>query len=156
MYINKKPKTDYVGLVFAEWMLPGEWKTLEVETNCDAQRHSYVMATKLHPNSKDYVDFWGNVNPYGEGKNLVFVVINEFAKNPDKGNGKNRFSVTTGRHTHTDMSTTMFEKLDDAVKHAVNEMVRTTKKFDKIHKRKTKIWSDQAITANDTFTNTVK
>lgn len=150
MEITKTQKNDFVGLVFAEWMLPGEWKTLEVITDTDHQEHSYVMATKLHPNSKDYVDFWGNVNPYGEGCNLIFVCINEFSNARKGANGRHRFSVTTGRHTHTDMSTTLFEKLDDAVKHAVNEMVRTTKKFDKIHKRKTKIWSDQALLANDT------
>lgn len=156
MYLNKKPQQDFVNLVFAEWMLPGEWKTLEVVTNCQTSTTSYVMATKLHPNSKDYVDFWGNVNPYGPQKNLVFVNINEFAKDEERGNGRNRFSVTTGRHTHTDMSTTMFEKLDDAVKFAVNEMVKTTKKFDKIHKRKTTIWSDEALLKNDTITNTVQ
>ena len=154
---NTKTDYDFVNIVFAEWMLPGEWKTLEVITNTDGQQTSYVMATKLHPNSKDYVDFWGNVNPYGEGKNLVFVNINEFPNRTDRSNGKHRFSVVTGRHTATDMSTTLFEKLDDAVKFAVNEMVATTKKFDKIHKRKTKIWSDQALALNhDITTNPVK
>ena len=150
---NQIKDHQFTNLVMAEWMLPGEWKTLEVVSDCNRETTSYVMATKLHPNSKDYVDFWGNVNPYGEGCNLVFVNITEFASSVQS---KERFSVTTGRHTHTDMSTTKFTKLDAAMKHAVNEMVRTTKKFDKIHKRKTKIWSDQAITANDTFTNTIK
>ena len=155
MYLNKKPQHEYINLVFADWMLPGEWETREVICDAKSQTTSYTMSTKLHPNSKDYVDFWGNVNPYGEGKNLVFVNIHEFA--PDEENpSRNRFSVSTGRNTHTDMSTTLFQTLDEAVKFAQTEMVKTTKKFDKIHKRKTKIWSDQAITANDTITNTVK
>jgi len=80
----KKSERDYdfINLVFAEWMLPGEWKTMECRTDVNHQEASYAMATKLHPNGKDYVDFWGNVNPYGEGCHLIFCTINEFSPNP--------------------------------------------------------------------------
>jgi|MDSV01.3.fsa_nt_gb hypothetical protein len=151
--MENKRDYDFVNNVFAEWMLPGEWKTMEVRTDVNHQETSYAMATKLHPNSKDYVDFWGNVNPYGEGCNLIFCTINELSPAPTFGRkGKHRFSATTGRFTSTGMSTKLFEELDDAVKHVVTEMVKTTKMYDKIHKRKTKIWSDQALALNHDIT----
>lgn len=152
---NTKTPKDYQfeSISFPSYMLPGEWETREVLVRGDVQTTSYTMATKLHPNAKPYVDFWGNVDPYGPGKNLVFVSIHEFAKTPFN---KFRWSVTTGRNTHTDMSTTKFNTLDEAMKHAVNEMVRTTKKFDKINKRKTQIWDSEQIIANDPSFNTVK
>ncbi len=135
------------------YMLPGEWKCIEVLVRGDVQTTSFVMATKLHPNAHPYVDFWGNVDPYGPGKQQVWVSIHEFAKTPFN---KFRWSVTTGRHTHTDMSTTTHDTLETAMKQAVNEMVRTTKKFDKINKRKTQMWDSEQIIAHDPNFNTVK
>lgn len=151
---NTKTEREFTNLVFPSWMLPGEWKTLEVLTDRNTQTVSYTMATKLHPNAKPYVDFWGNVDPYGPGKNLVFVNIHEFRKS-HVATGE-RFSVSTGRNTHSDMTTTKFHRLEDAIKHAVNEMVKTTKKFDKINKRKTQIWAHKDIIANDPNFNSVK
>ena len=143
----KNSKTnEFTNLVFADWMLPGEWETREVVTNSDTQRTSYTLATKLHPNDRDFVDFWGNVNPWGVGKRLVFVVIHELAKETEQ---KHRWVVTTGRNSASEMTTNKFFKLDDAMKFAVNEMVKTTKKFDKINKRKTPQWDYEAIIAND-------
>ena len=140
---------EYVNLVFAPWMLPGEWETLEVVSDANTQRTSYVLKTKLHPNATKYVDFWGTENPYGPGKNLVFVVIHENRRGDDDEQRKHRWVVTTGRNSHSDMSTSKFYRLDEAVKFAVEEMIKTTKKFDKINKRKTPQWDYETIIARD-------
>lgn len=140
---------DYTNLVFPDWMLPGEWQTREVVTDASSQRHSYTLATKVHPNAKPYVDFWGNEDPYGPGCRLIFVVIHEIRKKSADYQQKFRWVVTTGRGTHTDMSTTKFHDLEGAMKHAVEEMIKTTKKYDKINKRKTPEWDYQTIIARD-------
>ena len=146
---QKQRPMEYTNLVFADWMLPGEWQTREVIQDASTCRHSYTLATKVHPKVGTYKDFWGNEDPYGEGCNLIFVVIHEMRKKGDEYLQKFRWVVTTGRGTHTDMSTTKFKTLDEAVKHAVTEMIKTTKKYDKINKRKTPEWDYQAIIAND-------
>ena len=42
------------------------------------------------------------------------------------------------------------------MKQVVNEMVKTTKKFDKINKRKTQMWDSEQIIAHDPNFNTVQ
>ena len=136
----------FESISFPKWMLPGEWKTLEIRVTGDVQTTSYVMATKRHPNAKPYIDFWDNVDPYGPGMEQIWVSIHEFQQSEYQ---KFRWSVTTGRFTHTDMSTTHHDDLESAVKHAVKEMVATTKKYDKINKRKTQMWDTEQIALND-------
>ena len=147
--INKKRPMEYTNLVFPDWMLPGEWQTREVVSNAITSRHDYTLATKVHPNVGPHVDFWGRVDRYGEGCNLIFVTIHEMRKLDDDYHQKFRWIVTTGRGTHTDMSTTKFKTLPEAVKHAVAEMIKTTKKYDKINKRKTPEWDYETIIAKD-------
>ena len=146
---QKERPMEYTNLVFADWMLPGEWQTREVLQDASSCRHSYTLATKTHPSRTKIVDFWGRVNPVGVGCNLIFVVIHELRKKTPDYQIKHRWVVTTGRGTHTDMSTTKFDHLEDAIKHAVEEMIKTTKKYDKINSRKTPEWDYQTIIARD-------
>ena len=56
---NTKSNKDYQfeSIAVPTYMLPGEWKCIEVLVRGDVQTTSFVMATKLHPNAKPYVDF---------------------------------------------------------------------------------------------------
>lgn len=143
----------FQSISFPAWMLPGEWKTIEIIVRGDVQTTSYVMQTKLHPNAKPYVDFWGNVDPYGPGIQQVWINIHEFQPSEYQ---KFRWSVSTGRHTHTDMSTTHHKTLESAMQQVVTEMVKTTNKFDKINKRKTRMWDSEQIILHDSSFNTVQ
>jgi hypothetical protein len=151
-YFRRQPQRqtfqykEFTHLNHAECMLPGKFKTIEVETCAAYCRTSFAMATPLHKNgvNYDYVDFWGNVNPYGQGCHLVFVCIVE---NDPGYNAPYRFVVTTGRHTHSGMSTNKFQYLEDAMKFAVREMEKTQLKFDKILGEKTQMWDMDAIHA---------
>ena len=141
---------EFTQLSFPNVLLPGKFDTVEVETEARGSRHSYAMKTLLHPNAinYDYIDFWGNVNPYGKGKHQLFCCIYE----NDPGYAeKNRWVVTTGRHSHSDMSTTKFDNLEDAMKFLVNEMEKTQLKFDKILGEKTTMWDFEAIKAHNAF-----
>ena len=51
---------EFTTLNHPKCMLPGKWETLEVETSARVQRTSFAMATKLHPDGKDYIDFIRN------------------------------------------------------------------------------------------------
>lgn len=144
--MKKQERKEFTNLVFADWMLPGEWQTREVQLKGNLQTTAYTLATKTHINAKPYVDFWGREDPYGPGCRLIFVCIHEFKKEAEQ---KNRFSVTTGRGTDTGMSTNKFFKLEDAIEFAVNEMIKTTKYYDKVNKRKTPKWDYQTIIARD-------
>ena len=146
---QKQRPMEYTNLVFADWMLPGEWQTREVIQDASTCRHSYTLATKVHPNVGPHVDFWGNVDRYGEGCNLIFVVIHEMRKKDPEYQQKHRWVVTTGRGTHSDMSTNKCKSLEEAIKIAVTEMIKTTKKYDKINKRKTPEWDYETIIARD-------
>ena len=148
-----RKQLHFQSISFPDWMLPGEWKTIEILVQGDVQTTSYVMPTKLHPNVKEYVDFWGNVDPYGPGIEQVWISIHEFQESEYQ---KFRWSVTTGRHTHTDMSTTHHKTLESAMQQVVNEMVKTTKKFDEINKRKTRMWDSEQIILHDSSFNTVQ
>ena len=153
--MTKTKKHEYTDIAFERWMLPGEWEIREVQENAQTKNTSFTMATWLHPNmkNKDVFDFWGRRNPYGEGKNLVFIRLVEFA--PNQG-ATHRWSVVTGRNSHSDMSTNKFHMLKDAVQFMVNEMIKTTKKFDKINKIKSQIWDFETIIENDPNFNTVQ
>lgn len=133
---------EYTNLLFPDWMLPGEWKTLEVIERVDYQTVSYALATKIHPQAKEQIDFWGNVDPYGPGKTLLFVSINEFL---NERVSKERFSLTTGKHTYSGTTTKKFNKLENVIKAAVNEMVKTTKMYDRILDQKTQMWDIESI-----------
>ena len=135
---------EFTPLVFADCLLPGKWGTVEVESEAKGCRHSYAMKTPLHPNIEnyDYVDFWGNVNPYGKGCHQVFICIYE---NDPGYMSANRWTVTTGRYTHLDMSTNKFDNLEDAIKFMVQQMEKTQLKFDKILNEKTLMWDFDAI-----------
>ncbi len=133
---------DYTNLVFHPGILPGEWETLEVETDVNHSSTSYALKTKLHPDSPTYVDFWGNVDPYGPGCTLIIVRLIEF---PASENQPFRWTVTTSRYTTKNMSTNRFKTLEEAMKFMVDEMIRTTKHYDKIHSRKTEIWNEIEI-----------
>ena len=62
---QKERPMEYTNLVFADWMLPGEWQTREVVSNALTSRHSYTLATKVHPKVGPYTDFWVTKDPYG-------------------------------------------------------------------------------------------
>jgi hypothetical protein len=150
---NKKPKTElseYTHLVFPEWALPGNWKVLEVETDAKIQSTSYFMWAKLHPDEGPYVDFWGTEWPLGH---RIIIRLVEFKK---LELSQYRFSVCTSRHTTKDMTTKRFHNLEDAMEHLVNEMIATTKKFDKIHNTNTVIWDLEKIQENDPNFNPVQ
>jgi hypothetical protein len=141
---------EFTELGFADCHLPGKFKTIEVENESQGCRHSYAMATKLHPNSTKYVDFWGEVDPYGEGCNSIYCCIYE----NDPGYGEiYRWVVTTGRHTHTGMSTRKFDNLEDAMKFMVSEMEKTQLKYDKILGEKTQMWDFDAIRKHNEYWN---
>ena len=137
---------EFTNLVFHNGILPGEWDTLEVETHCGSQSTSYALKTKLHPDSPAYVDFWGTIDPYGPGCTLIIIRLIEFSPEAKESF---RWTVTTSRFTTKDMSTNRFKTLEEAMKFMVDEMIRTTKHYDKINKRKTIIWDDDAIKNHD-------
>ena len=91
------------------------------------------MFTKLHPDSPTYIDFWGNVDPYGPGCTNIIIRLIEF---PVSEGQAFRWTVTTSRYTTKNMSTNRFKTLEEAMKFMVGEMIRTTKHYDKIHNRK--------------------
>ena len=136
---------DYTDLMFEDWRLPGGWYALEQRFTANQQQTSYVMDTFLHPDEHiyGYKNFWGEDQPLGR---KIFVTIVEKAP---RSRAKKRWTVTTGRYTHTDMSTTHFNTLEEAMKFATKEMVLTTKKFDRIHNRNTPMWDFKRIGEND-------
>ena len=137
---------DPVNTVFHNGILPGTWDTLEVETDVETNSTSYNMFTKLHPNSPTYIDFWGNVDPYGPGCTNIIIRLIEFSALAEHSH---RWSVTTSRFTTRNMTTNKFHTLEEAIEFMVGEMIRTTKHYDKINKRKTIIWDDEAIENHD-------
>ena len=142
---TEKPRSadlEFTNTVFHNGILPGEWNTLEVETDVGHNSTSFNMFTKLHPDSPTYIDFWGNVDPYGPGCTNIIIRLIEFAASENQAF---RWTVTTSRYTTKNMSTNRFKTLEEAMKFMVDEMIRTTKHYDKIHNRKTQIWDDEAI-----------
>tara|TARA_R110000787_G_scaffold285493_2_gene401396 strand:+ start:261 stop:773 length:513 start_codon:yes stop_codon:yes gene_type:complete len=128
---------EFTNTCFAPYLLPGKFETIEVEIEAKKRRTSYAMKTKLHPDAKMYIDFWGNENPYGIGCHQVFYTLCE--NDPGYGD-KHRWVVTSGRHTIKDMQTHKFTKLEEAIKFMTREMIKTQRKFDKILGEKTEIW----------------
>jgi len=152
MNYNKSRKaevTEYTHLVLPKWALPGNWETLEVETDAKTQSTSYFMWAKLHPNEGPHIDFWGTEWPQGH---RIITRIVEFR---NREISPYRFSVTTSRHM-VNYTTKRFHTLEEAVEYQTKQMIATTKKFDKIHNTNTQIWDLEQIQENDPNFNPVQ